>query len=64
MPRFTKQKVFCNICGKQFETSFGIYEGKVCSFDCFDELKRLKILSMLGKEYYPDPEKKGTDDVG
>jgi len=58
MSRFTKQKVFCNVCGKDFETSFGLYGGVVCGSDCFNELEWIKTLSIMGREYRPQPEKK------
>lgn len=54
---FSKQKVFCNACGKEFETTFGFYGGNVCSSNCYDEIKWKKILSLLDKEYRPDPQK-------
>jgi len=52
---FSKQKVFCNGCGKEFETTFGSYGGHVCSKKCFDIIERKRTLSILNKEYYPDP---------
>lgn len=59
MSIYTKQKVFCQTCGKQFETTFQSFGGEVCGRNCFEELQWRKILSNLGKEYYPDP-KAGT----
>jgi len=55
---FTKQKVFCNNCGKEFEANFQSYKGIVCSKECFEDLDWKKTLSILGKEYYPRSKKK------
>ena len=40
-------------------TDFRVWKGEVCDRNCFKELEWRKILSLLGKEYYPDP-KAGT----
>jgi len=49
---FSKQRVFCNICGDEVETDFRNYDGRVCSLDCYKELEWRKTLSIMGKEYY------------
>jgi len=53
MSLFSKQEVFCQGCGGEFETTFHEYGGKVCSQECFDVIQRKKAFSILGKEYYP-----------
>lgn len=53
---FSKQEVYCISCGKKFETNFQIYHGIVCGYPCFKELEWKKTLSILGKEYYQDPD--------
>jgi len=53
MPLFSKQKVFCNICGTEFLTNFFEYEGRVCGQECYKELDWRQTLSLMGKEYYP-----------
>jgi len=52
---FSKQEVFCQGCGGKFETIFRTYGGKVCSQECFEIIEWKKTLSILGKEYYPNP---------
>lgn len=56
MSYFSKQKVFCQACGKEFETDFLTFKGMVCGLSCFKELEWRKVLSILRKEYYPDPQ--------
>ena len=59
---FSKQKVFCNGCGKEFETTFGSYGGHVCSRKCYDDMEWKRTLSILGKEYYPKTRKENNED--
>lgn len=54
MSLYSKQKVFCQACGKEFETTFQSWDGRVCCKECFKELEWRKILSILGKQYYPN----------
>ena len=65
MSIFSKQKAFCRACGKEMKTDFRQWGGEVCNRNCFKELEWRKCLSILGKEYKPDP-KSGTymDDYG
>ena len=58
MALFSKQKAFCNVCGKEFETDYQIYRGIVCGKDCYHELEWRKVLSIMGKEYKPQSESK------
>lgn len=53
MSLFSKQKTFCNVCGKYLFTDFQNYDGRVCNKKCSEELNYLKTLSILGKEYTP-----------
>lgn len=48
MAIFTSQTVHCNICGKKFETKFGLFQGRVCSAACWEELDKRKTRSILG----------------
>lgn len=53
MTIISDQKVFCNTCGKEFKTNFHMYEGRVCSTECYQEYQWRKTLSVLGKPYMP-----------
>lgn len=61
MGLFSKQTVYCQGCGKEFETTFSSYGGKVCGRECHELVEWKKTLSILGKEYYPDPRKEDQD---
>lgn len=58
----SKQKFFCNCCGKEmFVTCTQVMGSKflgwrVCSSACVREIRWRETLSIMGKEYYPDPE--------
>lgn len=54
---FAKMKVYCNVCGIEFLTTFQQYQGRVCSMGCCNKLEWKKTLSILGKEYYPQQKK-------
>ena len=59
MSLFSKQKLFCNICGKEVEEEYDKIIGrncKVCSTECLEEFRWRDTLSMLGKEYRPKAE--------
>lgn len=62
MSLYSKQQFFCNCCGKEmFCTSNGVMGGqslgwRVCSPACIREIRWRDTLSMLGQDYYPDPE--------
>lgn len=53
----SKQKIFCNACGKEENKILpGIGRTyKVCSMRCLNEMQWRDTLSLLNKEYYPDP---------
>lgn len=60
MSLYSKQKVFCNCCGKECFTELpgGMMGGKflgyiVCSIECVREIRVREVYSMLGKEYEP-----------
>jgi len=61
MSLYSKQKLFCNCCGIEM---FVEYHGvnvmgskfKVCSRVCLREIRWRETLSIMGKEYCPDPE--------
>lgn len=64
MSLFSKQKVFCNACGKELFIETPKMLGskfRVCSSICFSEMAWRDTLSILGKEYYPRPENKLND---
>ncbi len=56
MALYSKQKLFCCVCGKEWEASAGYCEGNfdqgTCSKHCFREKEWRKTLSILGHEYY------------
>lgn len=56
---YSKQKIFCNTCGKgmliEFPKIFGA-TFKVCSSECFKEIKWRETLSNLGSAYKPCPD--------
>ena len=54
MSLYSKQKLFCRACGKEFETDFVSYHGEVCGRRCYQELDWKRFLSTIGKEYYVD----------
>ena len=62
MSLFSKQKFFCNACGKEmFCTSPSVMGGsflgwRVCSSECIREIRWRETLSIMGLEYYPDTE--------
>ncbi len=64
----TKQKVFCNACGKEMFVVLpsgmmgGMSGYKVCSPDCIREMRWREACSMVGEEYSPDP-KQNKDEV-
>ncbi len=53
MTIYSKQITYCMACGKEMRTDFTLWKGQVCDKECFEEIEWRKILSMLGKEYYP-----------
>jgi len=62
MPFFSTQKMFCQICGKEFDTDFVTMDrGRWCSRRCYYEWEWRHALSILGKEYYPDPQEYDND---
>lgn len=62
MSLFSKQQFFCNCCGKELLCEAGAVMGskflgwRVCSPKCVREIRWRETLSIMGKEYYPDPE--------
>ena len=64
MSLFSKQKVFCQICGEEMETNFQSWKGRVCGRKCGKELEWRRTLSIMGKEYYPDPRKDEDSENG
>lgn len=59
---YSKQKVFCNCCGKELFIELPAMMGgsflrfRVCSEKCIREMRWREALSILGKEYEPDPQ--------
>jgi hypothetical protein len=63
MSLWSKQIFYCNCCGKEMFCGANNVMGsnflgwKVCSIGCVREIRWKETLSLLGKEYYPDPRK-------
>lgn len=56
--RRSKQKVFCNCCGKDlFIDDLLGRRFRCCSMECIEEMEWKSALSICGKEYYPKPKK-------
>lgn len=60
---YSKQKWFCNNCGTEKNTQMSSghdgtvgREWKVCSIECHHEIEWKRVLSIMGKEYYPKQE--------
>jgi hypothetical protein len=59
---YSKQKAFCNACGKELLVPLpggmmgGMSGYKVCSPACIREMRWREACSIMGHEYYPDPE--------
>lgn len=54
MSCFSKQKIFCNACGKGMLKEFPHVIGrsfKVCSVECLKEIQWRQTLSTLGSDY-------------
>jgi hypothetical protein len=50
---FSSQVVYCLVCGIQHKTNFNLFQGRVCSWKCWDELRWIETLSMMGEEFRP-----------
>lgn len=49
---FSRQKVLCNVCGKEFRTDFqSMGGGHFCCVECLREFEWRKTLSIAGKKY-------------
>jgi hypothetical protein len=46
---FGKQWLFCQGCGQPFQSTFGEYDGRVCSPSCWDVLERKRTHAIMGK---------------
>lgn len=58
MPLFSEQKLSCCICRTRYSTtanSGSKWKEGVCSMRCYYEKQWRETLSIMGKEYYPDP---------
>jgi hypothetical protein len=57
MPLFSKQRYICCMCGVETEGTCNENRFKrgVCGPACFAEKEWRSTLSLLGKDYYPDP---------
>jgi hypothetical protein len=62
MAVWSKQKFYCNCCGKEMFCGANSVMGstflgwKVCSTECVREIRWKETLSLMGKEYYPHPD--------
>ncbi len=64
MSLWSKQKLFCNICGKEMLVEIPTCPGrgcKVCSKECLSEFLWRETLSIMGKPYKPKDEGKKED---
>jgi len=52
MSLFTKQPMFCCICGTEIMFDFNYRGIPICDVQCWDEYQRRKSLYILGKKYY------------
>ena len=52
----SSQPIYCMACGHAYRTNFNLFQGQVCSWRCWDELKWREALSISCQEYYPIPE--------
>ncbi len=53
---YSKQKIFCNACGKEMDIEFNKLVGRnyrVCSQSCYDEINWRDALSMMNEPYKP-----------
>lgn len=58
----SKQLVYCSSCGAPMQRSFvACGYTFVCDRDCWQELEWRRVLSILDKEYYPDPKGLNND---
>ena len=62
MVLYSKQQFFCNCCGKEMHCIWADLLGggptmkwRTCSIKCLREIRWRETLSIMGKEYYPDP---------
>jgi hypothetical protein len=66
--RYSEQQFFCNCCGKEMLCNINQMMGgkflgfRVCSSKCVREIRWRETLSIMGKEYYPDPTAEYKDD--
>ena len=63
MPIHERQKIYCPVCATEFFTTFNMK--LCCDMECCKELEWRKLLYIMGKKYYIDPEsrhaEKGTE---
>ncbi len=53
--KWGKQWVFCQCCGKPFQSSFGEYDGRVCGRVCWGELGLKRDRAIAGKDAELNP---------
>ena len=55
--RYSKQKVFCNTCGKEMFVAIATtpFNGRFCSQECCNEFRWRETLSIMGEDYCPNP---------
>ena len=60
MSLFSKQRCFCPACGAKLEREIEKRPGydNFCNMACWIEWEWRYTLSTMGKEYYPDPQRK------
>lgn len=57
MSPYSEQEQFCRACGTKFHAQLvsGYASRGCCSKDCFEEYNWRETLSIMGKDYYPQP---------
>ena len=50
-------KAYCNNCGKELQTDFNRFDGRVCDQKCHDGLEWKKVLALMGSPPQPMPKK-------
>lgn len=53
---YSKQPLYCNHCGKVFDTDFLQFDGRVCGIDCHKQVEWKRTLSIMGSVPGPMPD--------
>lgn len=62
MSLFSEQIFYCRACGKaMLITVQAPYSYQVCDAKCWKEFEWRRVLSIMGKKYYPQPQDSDGD---